>query len=859
MDLPALCIRRPVMTTLVTAAIVLFGIMAYLRLPVSDLPNIEFPTITVSANLPGATPETMASAVATPLEQQLSNVAGIESMSSTSTLGGTSITLQFALDRNIDSAAQDVQAALAAVQRRLPADMPAPPSYRKTDPSQSPILFLTLSSPTLPLSLVNEYAETRLAQRISTVSGVSQVQIFGSQKYAVRIRLDPRLLAARGVGLDEVQAAVAAHNVNLPTGLLDGSRQALTLVASGQLSDVEGFRRIVVAYRDGAPLRLGELAEVVESVQERRGANWFYRAGDTEGVRSITLAVQKQSGANTVAVVDAVRALLPAFRATLPESVSLEELRDSAGPVRESLHDVQLTLLLSIALVILVIFLFLRSLPATIIPAVTIPMAILGTFVVMWFLGYTLDNLSLLALTLSVGFVVDDAIVMLENIVRHRELGAGRLEASLRGSREIGFTILSITISLVAVFIPLLFMGGILGRLLREFAVTISAAILVSGFVSLTLTPMMCSRFLPDGAHHANAPRGRLGRLTEGLLDGMGRLYERTLDWSLRHRRLTLSSALMTVALTVAMGGVLQRGFIPTDDRGVIDIRLEAAQDASFEEMVRLQRAAASIAIAHPAVSVLQSNVGSFGGNNAANRGVIFVTLKPRGEREDAFAVASQLRSGLAAIPGLRAYPNVPPLIRIGGQQTRALYQVSLFGPDLDTLHSAAQDMDTKFRELPALVDVNSELQIASPQVRVEINRDRAAALGVTPRQIEETLYGAFGSRQVSTLYTPTNQYFVIMELQPRFQRDESALSLLHVRASTGRLIPLDAVATLHREVGPLSVAHLGQSPAVTLSFNLRPGYSLGDATAAISELARRELPDGVSFAFVGSAQAFAV
>jgi multidrug efflux pump subunit AcrB len=660
MNLPALCIHRPVMTTLLTAALILFGAAAYRLLPVSDLPNIDFPTIVVSANLPGATPETMASAVATPLEQQLSTIAGIDSMSSTSTLGSTQITLQFALKRNIDAAAQDVQAAIAAVQRRLPTDMPSPPSFRKTNPADQPVMFLTLSSPTVPLSTINDYAEITVAQRLSTLDGVSQVNINGSQKYALRVRLDPRLLAARGVGLDEVRAALATQNVKQPTGQLDGDKQAFTVVSDGQLENIEQFRQIVVAYRNGAPLRLGELAEVIDSVQERRGASTFYENG--RGVRSISISIQKQPGSNTVEVVDRVRALIPEIRQALPESIYFTELRNSADAVRESLHDVQLTLLFSIVLVVFVIFVFLRSAAATAIPSVAIPLALLGTFIVMYFFGYTLDNLSLLALTLSVGFVVDDAIVMLENIVRHQEKGLGVREASLVGSREVGFTILSMTVSLVAVFIPLMFMGGILGRLLHEFAVTISAAILISGLVSVTLTPMLCSRFLKPVAAHAHAAPGRFFRWTERGFDAMLAFYRRTLAWSLRFRRTTLAVAALMVVLTFIFGALLKKGFIPTDDTNLIQIQIEGAQDVSFDEMVRHQQVAAQIVANHPAVAKLQSNVGVVGGGGASvNRGNMNVRLKPRSERISAFEVVNQLRVQLAGIPGIRCYPLVPP------------------------------------------------------------------------------------------------------------------------------------------------------------------------------------------------------
>jgi len=857
MNLPELCIRRPVMTTLLSAALCVFGAMAYRLLPVSDLPNVDFPTIVVSASLPGATPETMASAVATPLEQQFSTIAGIDSMTSTSTLGNTQITLQFTLERNIDAAAQDVQSAIAAVQRRLPNEMPAPPSFRKTNPADQPVLFLALSSPTLPLSAVDEYAETMLSQRISMVDGVSQVQVYGAQKYALRALLDPHLLASRGISLSDVQTALDAHNVNLPTGQLDGPHQALMVVATGQLANVNEFSKIVVAYRNGAPVRVGELAQVIDSVQDRRVASWYYQDG--RGARAVVLAIQKQPGTNTVEVVDRVRALLPAFQKQLPESVSLDVLRDQSAAVRESVADVRFTLLLAIALVILVIFLFLRTVPATVIPGVAIPMALLGTFVVMFFCGYTLDNLSLLALTLSVGFVVDDAIVMLENIVRHIEHGMPVRAAAFKGSGEIGFTILSMTLSLVAVFLPVLFMGGILGRLLHEFAVTITAAILVSGLVSLTLTPMLCSRFLrPHPVAGAAELHGRFYQGSERVFEAMRSAYERSLRFCLQHRLATVSVAALMVVLTVIVARVLPQGFIPTDDTGLISVYTEAAQDISFDEMVRHQQAAAAILAKNPAVAAFMSAIGAGGGSSTLNYGRMIVRLKPRGQRAPAPVVVQQLRQQLSVIPGLLVYPQQPPTIRIGGQQTKALYQFSLFGSDLTELYRVARDVEAKFRTLPQLVDVNTDLQITSPQVLVDIQRDRAATLGITPEQIEDALYSAFGTRQVSTIYTPTNQYYVIMEMAPQFQRDAAALPLIYLPARNGRLVPLDTVATLRPAVGPLSVNHLGQVPAVTLSFNLRPGVALSEATTAIDAIARRDLPPTVSYSFVGAAQAFA-
>jgi len=836
------------MTTLLTTALCVFGVMAFRYLPVNDLPSVDFPTIQVSAGLPGATPETMASAVATPLEQQFSTIAGIDSMVSTSSLGSTQITLTFTLERNIDAAAQDVQAAIAAVQRRLPTDMPA-------NPADSPVLFLAFSSTTLPLSTVNEYAETLVAQRISMVDGVAQVQVYGSQKYALRARLNPEALASRGIALSEVQAALSAHNVNLPTGVLDGTRQSLQVVATGQLESADAFRDIVVAYRNGAPVRLGEIAEVLDSVQNRRVASWFYKDG--KGSRAIILAIQRQPGTNTVEVVDRIRALLPQLKNLIPPSVELDILRDSSDAIRESVRDVEFTLVLSIVLVVLVIFLFLRTLRATIIPAVAIPMALLGTFVAMYFLGYTLDNFSLLALTLSVGFVVDDAIVMLENIVRYTEKGMSVREAAFKGSTEVGFTIMSMTLSLVAVFIPILFMGGILGRLLHEFAVTITASILVSGVVSLTLTPMLCSRFLKSHDEEAHRKRGAFYRGIERFLEGMRSLYERTLHISMQHRKTTIGIAGLMVVLTVLLAWRLPQGFIPTDDTGQIRAPTEAAQDISFDEMIRHQETAAAIVAQNPDVAAFMSSVAS-GGSSSVNSGSMFMRLKDRHERKPVTAIIQDLRRQLAAIPGMRVYPQQPPPIRIGGQQSRALYQFTLFGSDLNQLYDAARDMETRIRSVDSVVDVNSDLQISSPQARVVIDRDRAATLGLTPQQIEDTLYSAYGSRQVSTIYTPSNQYYVIMEVAPEFQRDPDDLSSLYLRARNGKLVPVNAVARVDRTVGPLTVNHLGQVPAVTISFNLKDGASLSDATGAITTLAQQNLPATISYAFQGSAQAFA-
>ena len=870
MNIPEPFIRRPVMTTLVTAAVTLFGWMAYTKLPVSDLPNVDFPTISVSASLPGASPETMAASVATPLEQQFSSIAGIDSMTSVSTLGSTSISLQFNLDRNIDAAAQDVQSAIAAVQRRLPRDMPTPPSFRKSNPAEDSIMMLALTSETLSLSEVNEYAETMLAQRISTVDGVSQVNVYGSQKYAVRVRLDPRALAARGIGVDEVRSALDNNNVNLPSGTLEGTHKSTTLLATGQLRSAEGFRRIIVSYRNGSAVRLADVANVIDSVENDKSASWFDQrypeggeedpafAAGTKTRRSVILAIQRQPGTNTIKVVDGIKELLPAFRTQLPATITLDIFVDRSQAIRESVHDVKFTLVLAILLVVLVIFLFLRTLSATIIPSVAMPIAVIGTFAVMYFCGFSINNISLLALTLSVGFVVDDAIVMLENIVRHIEAGDTPMVAALKGSREIGFTILSITISLVAVFIPVLFMGGILGRLLHEFAVTIGAAILVSGFVSLTLTPMLCSRFLKP--HDPGRRENGFFRAMESAFQWSVDLYEKTLRVSLRFRGTILLTAFATVGLTLWLLAIVPKGFIPTEDTGRLMISVEGAQDSSFEAMSRLQQDVIRVVKRNPYIVDVSASIGSFGrsGGGATNNGRMYVGLVDREKRPHANVIAQMIRAQTAGIPGVKVFPQVPPAIRIGSRGSTSVYQYTLYGTDLEELYRVTPPMLDRVREIPGVIDVNTDLQITSPQLLIDIDRDKASSLGLNVQQVEDSLYSAFGQRQVSTIYTSTNQYSVILELDPKFQRDPSALSMLYLRNREGKLIPLESVAKVRPTVGPLTVAHMGQVPAVTITFNLAPTTSLSEATEAIERIAREMLPATVSGTFQGTAAAFA-
>ena len=711
---PELFIRRPVMTWLIMAGILIFGIFAYRLLPVSDLPNVDFPTIQVAASLPGASPDTMASAVATPLERQFSTIAGIDSMTSSSALGLTQITVQFSLERNIDGAAQDVQAAIAAAAPQLPPGMPTPPSYKKVNPADQPVLYLALSSPTLPLYTVDEYAQTNLAQRISTISGVAQVQVFGSQKYAVRVQLDPNALASRGIGIDEVQKALTQSNVNLPTGTLYGPYQAFSVQATGQLTNAAAYRPLIVAYRNGSPVRLEQLGRVIDSVQTDKVASWY------NDDRSVILAIQRQPGTNTIEVVDAIRKIIPVFQSQLPASVKLSVLYDRSASVRASVHDVQFTLLLAVALVILVIFVFLRNVSATIIPSLALPMSIVGTFMVMYVLGYTIDNLSLMALTLAVGFIVDDAIVMLENIIRHMEMGEGRMEAALNGAREIGFTIVSMTLSLAAVFLPVLFMGGVVGRLLHEFAVVIGAAVLVSGFVSLTLTPMACSRFL----RHGRGSHGRLYTASERVFDGMLGAYDWTLKAAMRHARLTLGVFVLTLVATAYLFTIIPKGFIPNEDTGQVFAFTEAAQDISFDSMAEHQRAVAAIVKQQPYIDNFMSSIGAGGPNVVPNTGRIFMRLKPREDRPSADEIVQDLRKKLSGIPGINVYPQVLPTIRIGGQLTKGLFQYTLQDADLATLYRWAPVLFDKLRALPGFLDVNSDLQITSPQVLVEIDRD---------------------------------------------------------------------------------------------------------------------------------------
>jgi hydrophobic/amphiphilic exporter-1 (mainly G- bacteria), HAE1 family len=850
MNFTALFINRPVMTTLVMLGILIFGITAFFSLPVSDLPNVDFPTIQVSVSLPGASPETMASAVATPLEKQFSTIAGIDSMTSTSVLGNTQIIIQFSLSRNIDGAAQDIQAAITQAQRQLPQNLPSPPTYQKVNPADQPILYIALTGPTLPMYSLDEYGETLMAQRISMVSGVAQVLVYGAQKYAVRIWPNPTELASRGLGIDEVANAVANGNVNLPTGILYGPDKAVTVEASGQLNNAAAYKPLIVAYRNGSPVRLGDLGKVVDSVENNKTAAWYITSNEAR--RGIILAILRQPGTNTVAVTDAVKNLLPSFRKQMPASVSLDILFDRSMFIRESVKDVEFTLILTLILVVLVIFLFLRNISATVIPSLTLPMSIVATFATMYLAGFSLNNLSLMALTLSVGFVVDDAIVMLENIYRHMEMGKSAIKAAQDGAKEISFTIISMTLSLSAVFIPIVFMPGLIGRLFREFSVTIGVAVLASGFIALSLTPMLSSRFLrkPETVKH-----GRAYAFTEVLYDKMVAFYERTLKWVLLHRRGTMVFSAIILAGTFYLFVAIPKGFLPSEDRAQIFGFTEGIEGISFDSITTHQRAINAVLQKEPEIGSFMSSVGRGGGN----MGTVFIRLKPKSQRKlSADQLIQKWRGLLSNIPGMRVYLQNPPSIQLGGRMSKSQYQYTLQSYNLDELYKYAGIMEQKIRQMPGLLDVTSDLQIKNPQVNVDIDRDKASSFGITAQQIEDALYYAYGSRQISTILAPNNEYEVILELEPKYQLDPASLGMLYVKSNSGQLVPLKSVANLTNSVGPMSVNHQGQLPAVTISFNLPPNFPLGNAVDAINRMAKDTLPDTVTASFQGTAQAFA-
>jgi HAE1 family hydrophobic/amphiphilic exporter-1 len=852
MSISEACIRRPVMTTLITASIIVFGAFAYRLLPVAALPKVDFPTISITATLPGASPETMAASVASPIERQLSTIAGISSMTSSSALGTTQITVQFDLNRNIDSAALDVQTALTIAQRRLPAEMTVPPSFRKVNPGDFPILFIALASSTLPLYTVNDYADLTLAQSISQIPGVAQVLIYGAQKFAVRVQVDPEAAAARGLSHDDIRTAVSRANSSVPVGTITGPKQNITLTATGQMERAAEYRDVVVAWRNGVPVKLNEVARVIDSVENDKVATYF---NDTRG---ITLAIQRQPDANTVEVVDLIRRKLPAFRAQIPASVEMTVMMDRSQSVREAVHDVQETLVIAISLVVMVIFLFLRSISATIIPTLAVPISLIGTCAFMYAFGFSINNMTLLALTLSVGFVVDDAIVMLENIVRHIEGGMRPFEAALKGAREIGFTIVSITFSLIAVFIPVLLMGGMVGRVFREFAVTISLAIIVSGFVSLTLTPMLCARVLRgDHGHEQKRPNVVL-RIFEAGFQGMLEAYRWSLDKALAWRKVMAVLTLSTLGVTVYLYSIIPKGFFPIEDTGFLIGVTEGATDSSFEAMTTRQREIVSIISKDPAVDYANSTVGAGGPNPTTNYGRLFIALKPKKERDSSTEVIQRLRRATAVVPGMKAsFQNVQN-INVGGRVSKAEFQYTLQSGDTETLYRLAPEMRDKIAKLDMVWSVDTDLYVKNPQLSVEIDRQKSAVYGITIDQVRQALYSAYGVRQVGTIFTPSMDYMIILENDPRFQNDPSDLSKLYIKTNANQLIPLEAVARIKPSVGPLQINHQGQQPAVTISFNLLPGRSLGEAVDAIQQIERdANLPATIVSGFQGTAQIF--
>src|SRR6266704_916573 len=822
MTLSELCIRRPVMTTLITASIIAFGVFGFRLLPVSALPRVDFPTIAVTATLPGASADTMAASVAGIIERQLSTIAGISSMSSSSSQGTSVITIQFDLNRNIDAAALDVQTALTIAQRRLPIEMTIPPSFRKVNPADFPVLFVSLGSATLPLSAVNEYGDITIGQSLSQIPGVAQVLIFGAQKFAIRVQADPEAAAARGLSLEDIRAAVSRANSSTPVGTLNGPKQDVALQASGQMDKAVDYSKVVVAWRNGSPVKLDEVAKIYDSVENDKIATWL------NGQRAIVLAIQKQPDANTVAVVDSVVAKLPSLRAQVPPSVSINVMMDRSISIRQAVSDVEETLLIAVRLVIMVIFLFLRSASATFIPALAVPISLFGTCAVMYMLDYSINNMTLLALTLSVGFVVDDAIVMLENIVRHIEGGMRPFEAALKGAREIGFTIISITFSLIAVFIPVLLMGGIVGRVFREFAVTVSVAIIVSGFVSLPLTPMLCARVLR--AHDTTKKPNVVLRVFEAMFDSWLRAYEWALDWVLARKALMLVMTLATLGGTVYLYMIVPKGFFPQEDTGFLSGVTEAATDTSFEAMKVRQQALADLLKSDPAVDYINSTVGSGGPNPTANYGRLFIALKPQKQRDGAIAVIGRLRQKATQIPGMQVFFQSIQNLNIGGRPSKSQYQYTLQSGDTEALYRLAPDMRDKIAKVPGLLDVTTDLYIKNPQMTVDIDREKAAVYGITVDQVRNQLYNAYGSRQVGTIYMPSNDYQIILEAQPQFRVDPSDLSKLYMKTANNQ----------------------------TISFNLAPGYSLGYAVDQITAIeGASNLPVTIATGFAGTAQVF--
>ena len=852
MNISEICIRRPVFTTLMIASVLVLGVFGYRLLPVAALPAVDFPTIRIVATLPGASPETMAASVASPIERQLSTIAGISSMTSSSSSGNTAITVQFDLGRNIDGASLDVQSALTTAQRKLPVEMTTPPFFRKVNPGDFPVLYVSMRSDTMPLSTIDDYAETVLAPMLSQLSGVAQVSVYGAQKFAVRVQVDPAAAAARNISLDDIRTVVAKANSAAPVGNLDGPQQSVTLLATSAMRHAADYRKVVVKYVNGAPIKLDQIARVVDSVENDKVATWFNDS------RAIVLAIQRQPDANTVEVVDLVRAALVASRAQIPPAIEMAPLFDRSTSIRDAVSDVQETLIIAVCLVIMVIFLFLRKVSATIIPALAVPVSLVGTCAAMYLFGFSINNMTLLALTLSVGFVVDDAIVMLENIVRHIEGGMRPFEAALKGSREIGFTIVSITFSLIAVFIPVLLMGGMVGRVFREFAVTVSVAIVVSGFVSLTLTPMLCARVLKD--HHAGDEEKMnvVLRWFEYGFDAMLRGYVWTLDRVLARKSIMLGATFVTVAATVWLYMIVPKGFFPIEDTGYLSGITEAKSDISYAAMADHQRKVADIIRKDPAVEYVNSTVGNGGPNSLVNSGRLLVALKPRAERDNVQTIIGRLRRNTGSVVGMQLFLQPIQNINLGGRPAKSLYQYTMQSNDTDTLYKLAPEMRDKIAKLPGLLDVTTDLYVKNPQVTIEVDREKAGVYGFTIDQIRQELYNAFGTRQVATIYTSANDYQVILESLPEYQTGPNDLDRMYLKTSNGTSVPLSAVTRFVRTVGPLQVNHQGQQPAVTISFNLAPDTSLGQAVDAIQKLERDErLPASINTGFQGTAQVF--
>jgi hydrophobe/amphiphile efflux-1 (HAE1) family protein len=850
MSVSSIFIRRPIATSLLMAGILVFGLVSYSLLPVAALPNVDFPTIQVTAQLPGASPETMASSVATPLEQQFSAIQGLAQMTSTSGLGNTSITLQFELSRSIDGAAQDVQTAINAASSLLPKDLPNPPTYKKVNPADRAILIYAIYSDTMPLYKVDDYAYTILAQRLSTVPGVSQVDVAGQQRYAVHVQVDPTALASRGIGLDDVRTALAATSIDQPKGTLENAHQSYTLDTNDQLYNAKSFENVIVAYRNGAPVRVKDIGRAIDSVELARTAAW------TNGQQAELLLVHRATNANTVATVDRVKETLAGLRASIPATIKIDLVSDRTDTIRASVADVRFTLILTVCLVVMVIFLFLRKVWATIIPGVAVPISIIGTFGVMLALGYNIDNLSLMGLTIAVGFVVDDAIVMIENIVRYIEAGDPPLEAALKGAGQIGFTIISITFSLIAVFIPLIFMGGIIGRLFHEFAMTVTAAVLVSAVISLTLTPVMCSLFLK---HESEESGGWFYRATGRAFDTLRDGYDRGLRWVFKHQFPMLLATLLLIVATAGLYIFIPKGFFPQQDTGFVFGFADSRQDNSFAGMAALAKQIMDKIKQDPAVSAVVGFVGATGGNSTENTGRFFVQLKPFDQRDKtADQVIQRLRPVVGQVQGVKFFMQAGQDISVGGRLSRTQYQYTLTDTDLEELNHWAPQFEQAMNKLPGLQDVASDEQVAAPHVAVQIDRDAASRLGISAQLIDDTLYDAFGQRVVGRIFTSTNQYWIILEVQPQFQADPNALASIYVIAAGGAKVPLGTFAHFVRKVEPLSVNHQGVFPAVTLSFNLTPGTSLGEAVDAINRM-RSDLkaPVTVQGTFQGTAQAF--